>query len=203
MRKQFLIILAMFAFMVLQAKDIREIWLSMPDSLVMYLDKNKRIEMIDYIDMKVKAEVRNTLEGMSVMDTLTHDFLQVTLSEASTLQMRTLVAEDGDSVFCMVRTFRGPQAESEVFIYGHDWQVVRQLSFSPASIIVQPDTMSDAIFADLMQLMDVLLVEAQLSIEGNTLTLSASPINLNKEEMEKVRPILPSRTLHWNGMDFQ
>ena len=193
----------MLVAIISQAKDIREIWLSMPDSLIMYLDKNKRIEMVDYIDMKVKAEVKNTLEGMSVMDTLTHDFLQVTLNEASTLQMRTLPTENDDTMFCLVRTFFGPQAESEVYIYAQDWQKNRQLSFSPTSFISKPDTMSDVTFYELRQLIDVLLVEARLSVDSPTITLSASAINLSKAEADKIRPILPPRSLQWNGQDFQ
>ena len=83
--KRLIMMLVMLSCMASQAKNIREIWLSMPDSLISYLDKNKRIEMVDYIDMKVRADVKNSLEGSSVMDTLTHDFLQVTLNEACTL----------------------------------------------------------------------------------------------------------------------
>lgn len=203
MKRQFFTVLTMLIVMTSQAKDIREIWLSMPDSLIMYLDKNKRIEMVDYIDMKVKAEVKNTLEGMSVMDTLTHDFLQVTLNEASTLQMRILPTENGDTVFCLVRTFSGPQAESEVYIYAQDWQKNRQLSFSPSSFISKPDTMTDAAFDELRQLIDVLLVEARLSVDSPTITLIASAINLSKAEADKIRPILPPRSLLWNGQDFQ
>ena len=91
MKNLLFIALATFFTNISQAKDIREIWLSMPDSLISYLDKSKRIEMVDYIDMKVKADVKNALEGTSVMDTLTNEFLQVTLNEACTLQMRTSV----------------------------------------------------------------------------------------------------------------
>ena len=123
------------------AKDIREIWLTMPDSLVTYLDKNKRIEMVDYIDMQVRADVKNALEGVSVMDTLTHDFLQVTLNEVCTLQMRTLSTELGDTVFCLVKTFRGPQAESEATIYNTNWQKIKNISL-PLPYLSKPDTMS-------------------------------------------------------------
>ena len=195
--------LALLVVATSQAKDIREIWLSMPDSLILYLDKNKRIEMVDYVDMQVRADVKNAFQGTSVMDTLTHDFLQVTLNDACTLQMRTLPTEDGDTVFCLVKTFRGPQAESEVCIYRQDWQKTRQLTFPPESFVVKPDTMSTATFDDLKRMIDVLIVSASLSVDAPTLTLSASAVNLTKGEADKIRPILPSRILLWNGKDFQ
>ena len=202
MKNLLFIALATFFTNISQAKDIREIWFSMPDSLISYLDKSKRIEMVDYIDMKVKADVKNALEGTSVMDTLTNEFLQVTLNEACTLQMRTLPSENGDTLFCLSKTLRGPLAESEVSIYNQDWQKIKTLSFNAQELITKPDTMSQAAFDDLRPLFEVSLVEAQLSIDQPTLTISVSPINLSKEETEKVKPLLSSRTLLWNGKEF-
>lgn len=194
--------LVMLSCMASQAKNIREIWLSMPDSLISYLDKNKRIEMVDYIDMKVRADVKNSLEGSSVMDTLTHDFLQVTLNEACTLQMRILPTENGDTVFCLTKTLRGPLAESETNIYNQDWQKIKALDFSSQELIDKPDTMSATTFEELKKIMDVPIIEAQLSIDSPTLTLHLSALNLSKEENEKIRPLLSPRTLLWNGKEL-
>lgn len=194
--------LVMLSCMASQAKNIREIWLSMPDSLISYLDKNKRIEMVDYIDMKVRADVKNSLEGSSVMDTLTHDFLQVTLNEACTLQMRILPTENGDTVFCLTKTLRGPLAESETSIYDQDWQKIKALDFSSQELIDKPDTMSATTFEELKKIMDVPIIEAQLSIDSPTLTLHLSALNLSKEENEKIRPLLSPRTLLWNGKEL-
>lgn len=203
MKKLLFIALVSFFANISQAKDIREIWLSMPDSVITYLNKNKRIEMVDYIDMKVRADVKNALEGTSLMDTLTHDFLQVTLNEACTLQMRTLPSEDGDTLFCLVKSFKGPQTESEITIFNQDWQKIKDITPLSTSLIAKPDTMSTTTFNDLQRLLDVSLIEAQLSIDKPTLTLTLSAINLSKEEKEKIRPLLSSRTLLWNGKEFQ
>lgn len=203
MKNLLFIALVTFFANISQAKDIREIWLSMPDSVITYLNKNKRIEMVDYIDMKVRADVKNALEGTSVMDTLTHDFLQVTLNEACTLQMRTLPSEEGDTLFCLVKSFKGPQTESEISIFNQDWKKIKDVTPLSASLIAKPDTMSATTFNDLQRLLDVSLIEAQLSIDKPTLTLTLSAINLSKEEKEKISPLLSSRTLLWNGKEFQ
>lgn len=200
--KRLIMMLVMLSCMASQAKNIREIWLSMPDSLISYLDKNKRIEMVDYIDMKVRADVKNSLEGSSVMDTLTHDFLQVTLNEACTLQMRILPTENGDTVFCLAKTLRGPLAESETSIYNQDWQKIKALDFSSQELIEKPDTMSAITFEELKKIMDVPIIEAQLSIDSPTLTLHLSALNLSKEENEKIRPLLSPRTLLWKGKEL-
>lgn len=202
MRRLLFMMLAMLITMTSQAKNIREIWLSMPDSLISYLDKSKRIEMVDYIDMRVKAVVKNALEGTSVMDTLTNDYLQVTLNEACTLQMRILPTENGDTLFCLVKTLRGPLPESEVTLYRQDWQKKNTLSFNAQELITKPDTMSTSSFTELKNLLDIPIVEARLSIDSPTLTLQVAALNLSKEETERVRPLFIPRSLIWNGKEF-
>lgn len=65
--------------------SVREAWLMMPDSLLPYLNKNQRLELLELRDMKVKAEVKNLLNGNTVMDTLTTNYLSLTLSPSSSM----------------------------------------------------------------------------------------------------------------------
>ena len=55
---------------------MRDLWLSMPDSLCTCLDRNLRTELLDFVDMGVKAEVKNRMNGQSTMDTLTADYTE-------------------------------------------------------------------------------------------------------------------------------
>ena len=114
MLKRILIILFAFASLTVSAKSMREIWLSMPDSMVRYLNKSKRIEFLDYVDMKVKTDVKNLLQGSSVMDTITSNYLSAKLNEASAIQMKLLPVHGSDSLLCVVRTYSAPAAESTV-----------------------------------------------------------------------------------------
>ena len=43
----------------------------MPDSLVPYLSENNKLDMIDFLDSKMKAEVHNLLDGKTELITLT------------------------------------------------------------------------------------------------------------------------------------
>jgi hypothetical protein len=38
---------------------VRNAWLSMPDTIIAYLNKNLRQEHMDYMDMKVTSQVKN------------------------------------------------------------------------------------------------------------------------------------------------
>ena len=91
MKKEFfLITLFIFIFSVVTdaQKTMRDIWIAMPDSIVAYLDKGKRTEMVDLYATQMKAEVKNRLGGMSVMDKLTDDYVCVTLNSCSILQLK-------------------------------------------------------------------------------------------------------------------
>ena len=85
--------------------DVKDLFVNMPDSMVSYLDKNKRQEMIDYAAINKGAGVVNLLEGNSVVDSLSNDYLSVALTSSSDMQMMVLPVK-GDTVVCVVKTFK-------------------------------------------------------------------------------------------------
>ena len=91
-------------------KTMREVWIDMPDSITMYLTKSMRTELADYVDMKVSAATKNAIGDTVRIDTLTSDYIAITLSESSKLEMK-LLPRDGSNIICMVRTYYGTAAE--------------------------------------------------------------------------------------------
>jgi len=88
---------------------IRELFKQMPDTLLSTLSENNRLDMIDFIDSKMKAEVTNLLNGQSEMLALTDDSLCVRLSDALTIRMLLLkqeeVTDSCEEVICLAQTF--------------------------------------------------------------------------------------------------
>lgn len=112
----------MMASMGMEAKSMKDLLVSMPDSVVPYLNHNLRLEFTELQEMGVKAEVKNLLGETSVMDTLTADFVQLRTSKSATLQMKKLPSANGDSLLCVVKTFAGVEKESELYLFNQDWQ---------------------------------------------------------------------------------
>ena len=50
----------MLAVFCISAQSLREIWIEMPDSIIPYLTKSQRTELVDYIKMNVTPVVKNT-----------------------------------------------------------------------------------------------------------------------------------------------
>ena len=65
----FLLFLALFA----QAQDARTVFINMPDSLMPLLTKVNREDCIDFLDSKMRAQVKNVITSYSIHYTKLYD----------------------------------------------------------------------------------------------------------------------------------
>ena len=100
----------------------------MPDSLMPYLSKNNRLDMLDFMDAKMKAEVTNLLDGRSEMTAITDDSLSIRLSDALRVDMKLeRVEQPVDSGYYVVRLVRtyiinANQTERIADVYSSVWR---------------------------------------------------------------------------------
>jgi hypothetical protein len=176
--------------------------MSIPSSAIPYLDKNQRQELLDLIDMQTKAEVTNLFGDTCKIDTLTNTYLSATLSHSSTLQLKLLPREIGDTILCMIRSFSGPSIDSQLSFYTLDWTQLDIPQLDYHSLIVKPDTMSTADFEVYKEALDSNLVSLSLSSNQHELDLKITPILLDKDENKNIKAQLLQRKLKWNGSKF-
>ena len=111
-----------------QEKTMSEFFKAMPDSLLPYLTTNNRLDMLDFMEAKMKAEVTNLLEGKSEMTVLTCDSLSIRMSNVLRIDMKVVsVPEPVDSstqVIRVVRTYQlnDKQSERVVDVYSTSWR---------------------------------------------------------------------------------
>ncbi len=193
-----------------QAREIRSVWKSMPDSLVFTIDKVRRLEMLDLVDYKVKAEVDNRLGSHSVMDTITSNYLHIMVSKASELSMRLLPTAEGDTLVCMVYTYKAPKPESKISFYSLDWQQLDASKYLPFasiadvadSLYTKPDSISQERYAELRNDVVVALVSAQQSIDNDDICLSLSLPMAAKDNKASMTAIADKRKLVWTGKKY-
>jgi hypothetical protein len=200
----YMLLLMSIFLLPLNAKPMRDLWQSMPDSMIPYLTKNQRIELVDFMDMKVKADVKNQFGEETVMDTLTSNYTSVRLNASSVMQLRLMPVPGQDSIICMVRTVLGPVAESEVLFYDQEWNKIGEQSLSAyqAQLIQKPDTMSQQRFEELKVMLHPALIKATLSIDDNSLTLDMDAPILFKDEKVQIKSIIMQMKLNWEGKSF-
>ena len=185
-------------------KTMREVWIDMPDSITMYLTKSMRTELADYVDMKVSAATKNAIGDTVRIDTLTSDYIAITLSESSKLEMK-LLPRDGSNIICMVRTYYGTAAESIISFWQLDWQQLPDISM-PAleniELIKKPDSLSVTEFNKIKAMISPKMIEMRLSPDDNSLFLSYSLPDVNKEDSELIKSILVQKKINCNGEIF-
>lgn len=193
------------------AKSMKDLLVSMPDSMMPTLNSNMRLEFAELQEMGVKAEVKNLLGEVSVMDTLTQDFVQVRMSKVSTLQMKKLPMENGDSVLCVVKSFAGPEKESELYFFNQEWKVLdasrflggKRIEDLAETLVQKPDTMSESRFADLKAMIEPKMVSALLLQNENALVVRlASPL-LSADDKKAVNVIKLQRKFNWSNESFK
>ena len=103
----------------------------MPDSLMPYLSRNNRLDMIDFMEANMKAEVTNLLDGRSCMTAMSADSLSIRLSDVLQVEMKLLPAEEqADSSWQQIRvrrlyTINENQTTCIVKIYNVAWKLLR------------------------------------------------------------------------------
>ena len=114
------------------AQTLREAFTAMPDSLLPTLTKNNRLDMMDFMDAKMKAAVTNRLDGETVMTFFSEDSLAIRMSDAMTVEMR-LQKADTTATVCMKRTYNTAGGGQQTLLTRYDARTWAELS--PATVV--------------------------------------------------------------------
>ena len=187
-----------------QAKSLKDLWVSMPDSLLLTLDRNLRLELVELEEMGVKPNVKNLLGEECDMDTLTNDYLECTTSKVARLQMIYLPSSAEDSVLCVIKTFRAPSKESEIRFYDQGW---RQLPISSylakdqymlgSYIKPKSDTMRVEEYEELKSKLEPVMYVTEYLPTAQVFRVQVSLPLLSNEDKLKVQSILVQRKFKW------
>lgn len=205
--KKILLLILMICTCSLQAQDMKSLFIAMPDSLAPLLTKVNKEDFGDFLASNMKAEVKNRLGKNSEMLKLTADYLDLKMSESSEVQMKLLPVNDSVNVVCVVHTYKGPAADSNIRFYNTQWE---ELPLSSYLTLPKEDAFYKAPVAEadqetyhnLRKQADMYLFVAKLSEKDNTLLYSyTTPDYLDKETAEKLKPFLNAEPLKyiWTG----
>ena len=182
--------------------NMRDVLCQMPDTVVPYLSRNNLLDLADFVESGMKAEVTNTLEGKTVLDTLSSDYAKLTLNNATTIEMRLLPytpehdnsgspVDTAHQTLCVVRTFGNSVRESVIDFYTPQWSplpALNRIGMEKGWGTVGHDTN---------------IYHAMLGQQDQTLTLIADnqldvPANSEQKKAEK-----SSIVLKWDGRKFK
>jgi len=198
---------------------MRDVFATMPDSVLPMVTKNNRLDCIDFIENNMEARVRNKVDEYVVLEALTDDYARFRTSAVAVMELKLLPTNDSTSVLCVVTTAESGEVgterrimDSNIRFYDTDWRLLP--SEAPMSSVLQqrdgdaffsatvPDSLQAAADAARRSLASFHPVLVTLDPADYTLTLSVQTGYLSIEERRALQPCLRPVTLRWNGQAF-
>lgn len=188
------------------AQDMKKVFIAMPDSLTPLLTKVNKEDCIDFLASNMKAEIKNRFDKSSEMKVLTEDYLQMQMTENSTLEMKLLPVNDSVKIVCMVRTVCSSACDSEIRFYDTSWKEefpqkdYLQLPTSQA-FYLPTDTVSSEVEL-IKKKADMHVMKAVFSKDDSSLSfIYTTPDYLNQEDREKLLPYLRKEAVVYQWKD--
>lgn len=183
-----LIVFVAFTFSAFAQRQMREVFAQLPDSVLPLLTKNNRLDCIDFIENDMEARVKNKFDESVILDALTPDYLLLRTSKSSYVEMK-LVPQGTDTLVCVNRTYLGPADDSEVRLYGLNWEFkgtvrrpeIKEFFRSAESIQPWKAEMADTMRMVRSQAEFLPLIKASLSKERNEVTWELQTKEFDKE----------------------
>ena len=127
MKKYALVILCLILSMGTEARVMTDFFISMPDSLMPMLSQNAKKDLIDFYNSNMKPILPNEWSADSKLVRVESDYIELCEDSEGvvTTSMAMLSLKNRDTLICMVRTIKTPQADSEIFFFSKDWTPIK------------------------------------------------------------------------------
>lgn len=188
---------------------IKDIFGTMPDSIMPYLSANNKLDMLDFMANNDKAIVTNKLEGTTELEKLTANYLKLKMNEAKTVELVLLKSKPAhnstNNVLCVIETLGRDTLESKITFYSEKWQVLDikdPIQEYAKALVIHPDSIGSDTYGDLLKLTQNMMARAIFSNADNTILLEATFPMLSSEDKQRVACIIKPINLKWDGSEF-
>ena len=199
------------SFMTLHAQTMKELFVSMPDTLSLIFTPVNRADCVDFLASGIRAQVTNRFNNPSEVTNLTDNYLRAQITESSVWEMRTLPVKDSVSVICFVKTVKAPVEDSHILFYTQDWQPLPTSDFLSALPTADDffrtdlnESQTDSL-NELREQAYITFIKASLSPTEDTLSFTyTTPEYMNREERDKINAYLRKTpiTYIWKDKHF-
>ncbi len=111
--------------------DAAGAFVRLPASCLKLLDRNTRLDMIDYYAADSVWTAKNAMQGYSRLDTVTPEYLKVRVTDVSTCQIRLLPFRKGGNIVAVVYTISSGDGapDSQLFFFDEYLRPVEQKKY--------------------------------------------------------------------------
>lgn len=205
--KNFFLLFFLLVVSMVQAQKMRDVFAEMPDDVLRVMTKNNRLDCIDFIENNMTAKVRNRLEGFSELKRLTSDYLDLSLTERTRVEMKLLPIADSLNIIAVVKTYSGPMKMSTLTLYDAEWKRLPQKDYITfpqyEAYWVLNDTLSHDDVKRLQSLQDMHFITMTLEETSCRLVFELHPGDVEKEDAEQMKKVLQPIVFVWDGKKFR
>ena len=176
---------------------------SAPVKVFPLLERNSRLDMIDYFRSGLETPTANRLEGGSRVTALTDRLVELSLSDASTAQIVLLPAVS-DTIIAVVKTIAMPGKDSTVSFYSSKWEPL------PSENIFQAPVMDDWMVKghkarEVTDMTPFMISSIAIDPETGTLTVSNNLSSFLAPEVYEIiaSAMHPTLTYVWDGRRYR
>lgn len=206
MKKQLLsltlVLGALSAFAQTTAADL---FTSAPQSVFPLLDRNTRLDMVDYYKNGMTNPSQNQLDGRSSITEMTPESITVKMTDSSAVQIVDLKGAKGD-IIALISTVATPGLDSTIKFFDSDWKPLPTESFFTKPGWKEWLTASGKQNeADVTMQVPFMLASYRIDPSTSTLTLTNNLSRfLDKEIYDDLASYLnPTLTYTWTGKEFK
>ncbi len=189
-------------------EPIAESFTKMPDSLILTLEENRRLDLVDLFRAGQMATAPNRLGGVSTLTQLQDSTLSLNLSAQSRLSMRLLPYREKESLLAFVNTACAPACDSRIRFFTSDWKElpaskhIRHITLD--EFLQFPDSLPIFEQKELRQQVNIRLLEYTFTVTGDLQVSPSWEEYLDEETFKSIQPYLcDSITLRWDGERFK
>lgn len=205
--KYFFLLFFLLVVSMVQAQKMRDVFAEMPDDVLRVMTKNNRLDCIDFIENNMTDKVRNRLEGFSELKRLTSDYLDLSLTERTRVEMKLLPIADSLNIIAVVKTFSGPMKMSTLTLYDAEWKRLPEKDYITfpqyEAYWVLNDTLGHDEVKRLQSLQDMHFITMSLEETSCRLVFELHPGDVEKEDTEQMKKVLQPIVFVWDGKKFR
>ncbi len=187
------------------AQPVADAFKTAPSSLLPLLDKNTRLDMLDYFNSGMDTPSKNELGGNSRIEAMTDESILLTVSSASKAQLAAL-PYGNETLVAFISTVETPASDSKMNVFTFDWsQDLTEKTFKEPEI---KDWLTDEgkkKESEVEAMVPFMLVAYSYDPATRILTLTNNSASFISDDVYKiVSPYLKKQlTYRWNGKKFQ
>lgn len=171
-----------------------------PATVFPLLNRNARLDMIDYFNGGMSTASTNALQGKSRITAIAPDDMKIAMTDASSYQL-SILPTSNDTIIALIQTVATPAHDSHITFYSRNWTPISDNLFTAPSLNDWLTPAAKKSGADVSSMIPFMLAEYVYDPQKRTLTLTNNLSEFLSPDVYSLvgQDLRPSIIYQWDG----